>query len=278
MLQPGQRVGVLGSAVAGKQWGAPGEPGTIVETFDGRNIDGYYVRLDADSDRMIFCALDEVRLLPVITPALAATFDQVEARMARLVDLRPYVFRDTPQARAEEYVRRLTTFEGMVEIEVVALERALGVVFPQEFRAFLLRMGRHPGDLWRGSDIYPNEYAEYRGAMAEVIAETGISSFISPHTVVFLMHQGYSFMFFEAIDPVHAAVWGYTEGDAAPTLVHTTFMDYLEAEVRGSERHNEEMRASGGWFLTVHENGSESMFSPARSEGRRPMDEGDEWP
>ena len=114
--------------------------------------------------------------------------------------------------------------------------------------------------------------------MAEVIAQTGISSFISPHTVVFLMHQGYSFLFFEAIDPIHAAVWGFTEGDAAATLIFTTFMDYLENDVRSEEQLNIEFRASGGWFLTVHEDGSESVHQPLLNEERRPMDIGDVWP
>ena len=86
----------------------PASPGTIVEVFDGRNIDGYYVRLDADSGRTIFCAPNELRMLPGITPALAAAFDQVQERMERLVALRPYRFCDTPKARAEDYLRRLT--------------------------------------------------------------------------------------------------------------------------------------------------------------------------
>ena len=57
--------------------------------------------------------------------------DDLQARLERLIDHRPYVFRDTPQDVAEAYIRTQRTFVGLREEEVVALERSLGVTFPR---------------------------------------------------------------------------------------------------------------------------------------------------
>ena len=59
-LQVGQRVRAMRASIAGKHWEPHGAPGVIVEIYMGRNISGYYVRLDDEPHRLTFCKLDEV--------------------------------------------------------------------------------------------------------------------------------------------------------------------------------------------------------------------------
>lgn len=202
--------------------------------------------------------------------------DELQARLERLIDQRPYVFRDTSREVAEAYLRTEKTFVGLRDEEVVALEHSLGVTFPQDFRTYLLRMGTRTGHLFAGSDVDPWKYAEYRHDLAEIIADEGITSFLTPRTVVFLRHQGYSFLFFEADNPTTSAVWTYAEGDEQPTRLRT-ITDVIESELTGLEQLYASQRASGGHYLTVSKNGGVQTHHPALDEGRRPIDEGDVW-
>jgi hypothetical protein len=202
--------------------------------------------------------------------------DELQARLKRLIDQRPYVFRDTPQDVAEAYLRTEQTFVGLREEEVVALERSLGVTFPQDFRAYLLHMGKQTGLLFTGSDIDPWSYGEYKRNLADIIADEGIPSFLTPRSVVFLQHQGYSYLFFEADNPTTSVVWSYAEGDEEPTRLKT-ITAVIESELTSWEQLYESQRASGGYYLSVWENGIVRAHHPPRSEGRRPIDEGDVW-
>src|SRR5437764_14528484 len=74
-------------------------------------------------------------------------------RLLAMVDNPPYVFRDTPEHLIEQHRRRLTTFVGYSEEEVAGAEKCLGVRFPDVFRTYLLKMGRSPGELFRGSEL-----------------------------------------------------------------------------------------------------------------------------
>lgn len=69
-------------------------------------------------------------------------------RLIALAENPPYVFRDTPQYLIDEHNRRLTTFIGYSDPQIVEAELSLGVIFPTVFRTYLREMGKSPGDLF----------------------------------------------------------------------------------------------------------------------------------
>ena len=204
--------------------------------------------------------------------------DEIQARLERLVDQRPYVFRDTPKEVAEQFLRDQRALIGLSEGEVADLEESLGVNFPHDFRSFLLRMGERSGRLFQGSYARAENYAEYRAYLEELIEDEGVPSFLTPYTVVFLMNEGYRFSFIEADNAEYSTVWTYGEGDDGPTQLATSFEEYLHTLLVDIEHTQAEISANGGYYLTVRAHGRTQPVHPDPSDGRRPMDEGDVWP
>ena len=70
-----------------------------------------------------------------------------------MADNPPYLFRDTPEYLIEQHYRRLTTFTGYSEPEILQAEARLGARFPAVFREYLRKMAKSPGELFTGSDL-----------------------------------------------------------------------------------------------------------------------------
>ena len=78
--------------------------------------------------------------------------------------------------------------------------RRLGVRFPAVFREYLREMAKSPGDLFRGSHLAGiTEFEQFRADALGLLAETDPALTLPPEAVVFLSHQGYTFLYLLAV-------------------------------------------------------------------------------
>jgi hypothetical protein len=112
--------------------------------------------------------------------------------------------------------------------EVVALEKELGVTFPAAYKAFLFVLGRDGGSDFIGSDCTTRHLPGLRGGADDLLRRNGTPFTLPEKAVVFLMHQGYYFVYFLADqrseDP---PVFAYLEGDPAPVKKAESFSAWL---------------------------------------------------
>ncbi|HEX7843347.1 MAG TPA: SMI1/KNR4 family protein [Kofleriaceae bacterium] len=163
-----------------------------------------------------------------------ALIRSTQARLLAVADGPPLV-EDPWPARAAARLARTKAFVGYPESEVAAAERALGVQFPAMFRTYLLRIGRTPGDLFVGSDLASldptssNSISRFR---SEAIALMGDAAHGLPsRAVIFLFHQGYTFLFFDADGGSDAPVFQFVEGEAQPKQIAASFAELVENEL-----------------------------------------------
>jgi hypothetical protein len=195
-------------------------------------------------------------------------------RLTALADSPEYVYRDTPQHLIEQDYRRLTTFVGYPEAEVVAAEGRLSVRFPAVFRMYLLEMGKSPGDLFRGSHLAGlAEFEQFRADALALLANTDLALTLPPEAVVFLFHQGYTFMYLLAVGGFDGPPMQWTETEREPRQVAPTFADMVDAELRLMESNNRVFRERGGYYKTLHPGGGGSMDFPALNSGECPLDQ-----
>jgi SMI1 / KNR4 family (SUKH-1) len=185
-----------------------------------------------------------------------------------------YVFRDTPQHLIEQHYRRLTTFVGFPESEVVQAEARLGVRFPSVFRQFLTEMGKSPGDLFRGSSLAGvTEFEQFRADALELLAETDPALTMPADAVVFLFHQGYQFVYLLAVGGFDGPAMLWTETAREPQPVAATFAAMVDTELQLMEINNRKSREQGGYYLTLHPGGGATQTHPALASGERPLDQ-----
>ncbi|HZF11591.1 MAG TPA: SMI1/KNR4 family protein [Thermoanaerobaculia bacterium] len=195
-------------------------------------------------------------------------------RLVALADRPEYVFRDTPHHLIEQHDRRLTTFAGYTETEVAAAEARLDVRFPGVFREYLREMAKSPGDLFRGSDLAGvHELEQFRAEALELLAETDPALTLPPRAVVFLLHQGYTFVYLLAAGGFDGPLMQWTETEREPRQVAAGFADMVDAELRLMESNNAELRNRGGSYLTFHPEGGSTQSHPALASGERPLDQ-----
>lgn len=193
-------------------------------------------------------------------------------RLTALAEDPPYVYRDTPRHLIERHHRRLTTFVGYTEAEVAEAEARLGLRFPAVFREFLRQMARSPGDLFRGGDLAGiAEFEQFRADALELLAETDPTLPLPADAVVFLSHQGYTFVYVLAVGGFDGPPMQWTEGERGPRQVAATFADMVDAELRLMESNHRAYLGQGGYFLTLHPEGGATQSHPALAGGERPL-------
>jgi hypothetical protein len=122
----------------------------------------------------------------------------------------------------------------LVPGEVTALERHLGLSLPAAYRAHLLLSGAAPPPVLVGADCYGHYLYKLRGWADELLAECGRPFALPADAVVFLMDQGYQFLYFQAGDGADdPPVWYFTEGMTAPEKRFDRFSAWVEACVAG---------------------------------------------
>lgn len=194
-------------------------------------------------------------------------------RLTALADSPAYVFRNTPQQLVVQEYRRLTTFVGYPEAEVTAMEARLGLQFPVVFRQYLLEVAKSPGDLFRGSNLAGlSEFEQFRADALALMAETDPNLTLPSDAVVFLFHQGYTFMYLQGTGDFDAPVMQWAETDHEAHQVAPTFAGAVDAELQLMESNNCAFRETGGYYKTLNPDGGSSMEFPALNSGVRPLD------
>src|SRR5262245_16589947 len=113
--------------------------------------------------------------------------------------------------------------------EVETLERQLGVVFPAAYKAFLLILGRDGVPDFTGSDCTIEHLPRLRGWAEELLRESSCPFELPENAVVFLMHQGYFFVYFVPDGTTEAPpVFAYREGEPGPVQQAEAFSAWLK--------------------------------------------------
>ena len=122
---------------------------------------------------------------------------------------------------------------GCKEEEVVSLEAKLGRPLPKVYREFLLAVGHGAGKFLVGTDASYG-YLPLLWEWAEgLLRESGADFTLKEDHFVFLMHQGYWFLFFSLSEGDDPPVYKFYETDARPNLRWSTFSDYLRSAISG---------------------------------------------
>lgn len=117
------------------------------------------------------------------------------------------------------------------EVELV-LEKAQGFPLPEQYVAFLRRLGKQAGRLLIGTDVYYPvllEVAEWANEFAEQ-EDPGLD--VSGR-YFFASHGGYQYFFFDEGSP--GEVFSYMERSAGPEVASKSFLDFLWARAQEAE-------------------------------------------
>ena len=112
--------------------------------------------------------------------------------------------------------------------EVAALERWAGLPLPAAYQAYLLIAGRYPPPALVGSDCTIESLYQLRDWAVEILREQPPPFELPPSAFVFIMHQGYQFMYFladgVADDP---AVFYYHERTLGAVAKYARFSEWV---------------------------------------------------
>lgn len=203
--------------------------------------------------------------------------NDIADRLWRLREERPFRFVETTREDAWAYLARRGGCMGMLGRDINALKK-LNTKFPRVFVAYLKRMGRERAELFIGSDAEPYYMHEYKQQALEMLKAGGVKQFLGRHSVVFLFHQGYSFLYFEGgkASQFDSPVYQYIEGESEPKRIAAGFAELLDAEVSRMEENNRAERAAGGYFITV-KGGFVRRVYPAMEKGMLPLEMEDQF-
>lgn len=203
-------------------------------------------------------------------------FNDIKRRLRVLTENRNYFFKDTTRTDAENYLKNKTEFEGLTPKEIQDLELSLRRSFPDDFRQYLLELGRNCGELFcLGQDINPEKFIEYQEWAKEIIEDEQIDSFLTGNTIIFFFHQGYWFYYFD-MEGKNCPIYLYVEGDKEPQKIFDNFSELLESELQYIEKANSDGQNSDGYFLTIS-NGVQHMDFPSKNSGIKPREIGDQF-
>lgn len=203
--------------------------------------------------------------------------DAVE-RLVRLAQNRPFRFVETRYLDAMAYLSHLHNCSGLLGGRIDLLEK-LNARFPRVFRAYLKHLGVERAQLFEGSDAEPFYMHEYKARALEMLKRAGLKEqILGRRHVVFMFHQGYTFLYFEGGDRSRfdSPVYQYTEGQPAPKKVAEGFAELLDSELRLMEENNRMARESGGYFVSLA-GGFRRTIYPARGEGPSPLETEDQF-
>lgn len=133
-----------------------------------------------------------------------------------------------PNVQTEEDYRNRYLIQGIATgpanpNDIDRLERDLGFKLPVAYRAYLRVCGTHPPKSLVGSDCVMTDLRDNQEAAMEMLTEDEAEWSLPTKAVVFLMHQGYIFFYFDAAESHDPAVFRYYEGDQKPTRVDDRF-------------------------------------------------------
>ena len=177
-----------------------------------------------------------------------AIIADVKRRFVAMAEDPPYVYRETPRELIEQHHQRLTTFVGYAEDEIAKVEDGLRIRLPLVFRRYLLEMCKSPGDLFQGSDLAGiGDFEQFRADALALMAETNAALSLPPEAVVFLFHQGYTFVYLLALGGFDGPVLQYTETEREPRELAPAFAELLDSELHLMESSHRDFHKRGGY-------------------------------
>jgi hypothetical protein len=124
---------------------------------------------------------------------------------------------------------------GLAAAELSDIEHDQPGPLAGAYRLFLELAGGGAGHFLQGSDVYYPAVIGIGQAARELLEENQAPFTLSDADRVFLMHQGYQFLFLRGSGP-DPAVWSYCEtaapGTGAPVQVNGAFTGWLDAQIR----------------------------------------------
>jgi hypothetical protein len=117
--------------------------------------------------------------------------------------------------------------------EVRVLEDMLKLTLPSSYKEFLYWGGHSAGPLLRGSDCFWEHLLNIQQWAVELLEENNFPVRLPNDAFVFLMHQGYTFMFLRTTEGDNPPVYRYLEGTDQDSfaVVFSSLSDFLAAEI-----------------------------------------------
>ena len=112
--------------------------------------------------------------------------------------------------------------------QIKEIEQFYGLIFPATYRQWLLKNNCQPAGNFVGSDCHCSVLLNLKESAEELLNEYGQTFVLGKEDFVFLMHQGYQFLYFKADgssdDP---PVYHYLEGWDNPKQIANSFSEWL---------------------------------------------------
>ena len=132
------------------------------------------------------------------------------------------------QTLAESGLADASQLRGCTEEEVCILEQKSSHRLPAVYREFLKSVGWSAGNFLVGTDMFYPEVLSFRGAAERLLKQNNANYALSSNAFVFLMHQGYQFLFFHLEDNDDPPVFHYIEPNKSPVRVSEKFSAWLD--------------------------------------------------
>lgn len=120
---------------------------------------------------------------------------------------------------------------GCSDADIRQVDSLVDAKLPTAYKEFLKAMGRGAGAFLTGTDLFFPKLLELRGWAETLLSRTGSPFTLPPDSFVFLVHQGYQFMFFGLGQGDDPAVLHFEEGEDKPQVVFNHFTDWLAAAI-----------------------------------------------
>ena len=131
-----------------------------------------------------------------------------------------------------EGIASLDVVIGCSEGEIKEIERKYEIKLPLIYRQFLGSMGKVAGDFLAGTDYQFPVLLELREQAISLLDESNANLSLDKNDFVFLVHQGYQFMFFKTRSSKDPAVFLYEENKQEFKKVYNHFSEWLLASVK----------------------------------------------
>lgn len=129
------------------------------------------------------------------------------------------------------------TASGCSDTDLALAEQDLGVKLPAAYATFLLRFGENSGGFMQGSDLSCRDLAQINRVGRKLVHDAG--SALPDSAFVFLMHQGYQFVYFVIDESDDPQVHLFDEGESVRPL-GWTFSEWVlraaDDEIEGWRR------------------------------------------
>lgn len=123
--------------------------------------------------------------------------------------------------------------------EVEEIRKSAGVErLPDQYKDFLLTMGRRAGDLLRGTDFFYPSIVRLADEMRELLDECDATHLIKPGSILLGMHQGSELYWMEPGEP-SGPVFLYVEYEEGPRRNWSSLRDFLITQAKEEKKIRE---------------------------------------